>query len=199
MSRYYVGLDVHKASIRIAVLDQEWKLLVESVVETSAATVLTFLGGLRGHVEVTFEESTHAVWLYDVLRAARVKTLVCDPRKNKLLLEGNKSDKTDARKPAQLLRAGLLSPVYHGEAAGGRRPARGLATELDGAGWSGKLLHRPAWKKFFLTAPFIERNRKDLRRVDAAISLYSGVHAPHSPQAMPAGAKAALRVLRGAL
>ena len=115
MSRYYVGLDVHKASISIAVLDQEGKLVVESVVETSAATVLTFLGGLRGHVEVTFEEGTHAAWLYDVLRAARVKALVCDPRKNKLLLEGNKSDKADARKLGQLLRTGLFSPVYHGE------------------------------------------------------------------------------------
>jgi transposase len=115
MSRYYVGLDVHKASISIAVLDQEGKLVMESVVETSAATVLTFLGGLRGQVEVTFEDGTHAAWLYDVLRAARVKALVCDPRKNKLLLEGNKSDRADARKLAQLLRAGLLSPVYHGE------------------------------------------------------------------------------------
>jgi hypothetical protein len=80
MSRYHVGLDVHKASIGIAVLDQEGKPVVESVVETSAATVLTFLGGLRGQVEVTFEEGTHAAWLYDVLRAARVKALVCDPR-----------------------------------------------------------------------------------------------------------------------
>jgi transposase len=29
--------------------------------------------------------------------------------------DGNKSDRVDARKLAQLLRAGLLSPVYHGE------------------------------------------------------------------------------------
>jgi transposase len=86
MTRYYVGLDVHRASISIAVLDQEGKLVVESVVETGAATVLAFLGGLRGHVEVTFEEGTHAAWLYDVLRADRVKALVCDTRKNKLLL-----------------------------------------------------------------------------------------------------------------
>ncbi|MGB8510437.1 MAG: hypothetical protein WCD76_18835 [Pyrinomonadaceae bacterium] len=33
MSRYYVRLDVHKAGISIAVLDQEGKLVVESVVE----------------------------------------------------------------------------------------------------------------------------------------------------------------------
>ena len=63
MNDYYVGLDVHKASICIAVLNSEGRLVMESVVETSAATVLDFLKGLRGHVHVTFEEGTHATWL----------------------------------------------------------------------------------------------------------------------------------------
>jgi len=86
-----------------------------SVVETSAATDLDFLNSLRGPVEVTFEEGTHAAWLYDVLKQTKAQVIVCDPRKNRLLQDGNKSDKVDARKLAQLLRAGLLSPVYHGE------------------------------------------------------------------------------------
>jgi transposase len=64
---------------------------------------------------VTFEEGTHAAWLYDVLKKTKAAVIVCDPRKNRLLRDGNKSDKVDARKLAQLLRAGLLSPVYHGE------------------------------------------------------------------------------------
>ena len=41
--------------------------------------------------------------------------MVCNPRKNALLKSGNKSDAIDARKLAELLRADLLSPVYHGE------------------------------------------------------------------------------------
>ena len=115
MSDYYVGLDVHKASICIAVLNTEGKLVMESIVETSATTVIDFLKSLRGRVEVTFEEGTHAAWLYDILKKTKGHVLVCDPRKNRLLQEGNKSDKVDARKLAQLLRAGLLSSVYHGE------------------------------------------------------------------------------------
>ena len=63
MSRYYVGLDVHKASICIAVLNAAGKLVMGSVVETGAATNLGFLKGLRGQVDVTFEEGTHAAWL----------------------------------------------------------------------------------------------------------------------------------------
>jgi hypothetical protein len=40
--------------------------------------------------------------------------IVCDPRRNKLLEDGSKADKVDARKLAELLRAGLLRSVYHG-------------------------------------------------------------------------------------
>lgn len=115
MSDYYVGLDVRKASICIAVLNAAGKLVMESIIETSAATVLDFLKGVRGQVEVTFEEGTHAAWLYDVLKTTKARVIVCNPRKNRLLSDGNKSDKVDARKLAQLLRGGLLSPVYHGE------------------------------------------------------------------------------------
>ena len=43
------------------------------------------------------------------------KLVVCNPRKNALLKSGSKSDAIDARKLAELLRAGMLSPVYHGE------------------------------------------------------------------------------------
>jgi hypothetical protein len=115
MSDYCVGLDVHKAGICIAVLNADGKSVMESVVETSAATILDFLKGLHGQIEVTFAEGTHAAWLSDELKKTKAKVIVCDPRQNRLLQDGHKSGKVDARKLAQLLRAGLLSPVYHGE------------------------------------------------------------------------------------
>src|SRR5207244_11056924 len=43
------------------------------------------------------------------------QVLVCDPRLNALLKEAHNSDKIDARKLADLLRTGMLRPVYHGE------------------------------------------------------------------------------------
>jgi transposase len=64
---------------------------------------------------VTFEEGTSAAWLYDLLKPHVTKVVVCDPRKNALLKAGNKNDRVDARKLSDLLRAGLLTPVYHGE------------------------------------------------------------------------------------
>jgi len=70
---------------------------------------------LRGTLQVTLEEGTHSVWLHDLLVCEVAQVVVCNPRKNALLKAGNKSDMIDARKLAELLRAGLLSPVYHGE------------------------------------------------------------------------------------
>jgi len=49
------------------------------------------------------------------LKKSKAQVIVCDPRKNRLLCDGNKSDEVDARKLARLLRARLLSPVYHGQ------------------------------------------------------------------------------------
>ena len=111
----YIGLDVHQATISVAVLDSASKLVMEAILETKAETILQLIHGLRGSLQVTFEEGTCAAWLHDLLKPHVAQGLVCDPRKNALLKAGNKNDRIDARKLADLLRSGLLSPVYHGE------------------------------------------------------------------------------------
>ena len=111
----YIGLDVHRDTISVAVLNADGKLVMQSVMATRASAILDFLRGLRGTLHVTFEEGTHSAWLYDLLVRRVVHLVVCNPRKNALLKAGNKSDAIDARKLAELLRAGMLSPVYHGQ------------------------------------------------------------------------------------
>jgi hypothetical protein len=111
----YIGMDAHKEATVIAVLNGSGKLVMESIVETKASSILQFIHGLRGELHVTWEEGTWAAWLYDLLQPQVARVLVCDPRRNALLKEGNKSDKIDARKLADLLRTGMLRPVYHGE------------------------------------------------------------------------------------
>ena len=115
MNIKYIGMDVHKESISIAVMNAEGRLVIESIIETKASTILQFIQGLRGDLHVTFEEGTWAAWLYDLLKPHVTKLVVCDPRKNALLKEGNKSDKIDARKLVDLLRGGYLRSVYHGQ------------------------------------------------------------------------------------
>ncbi len=111
----YLGLDVHQSTISVAVLNADGKLIMQSVMATHAPAILDFLHGLRGTLHVTCEEGTHSAWLYDLLVRRVAKLVVCNPRKNALLKAGNKSDAIDARKLAELLRAGLLSAVYQGQ------------------------------------------------------------------------------------
>src|SRR5438128_4841167 len=92
----YIGLDVHQATISVAVMDSKGKVVMESILETQAATILEFFAGLRGTLWVTFEEGTWAAWLYDLLKPHVAKLVVCNPRKNALLKHGNKSDKIEA-------------------------------------------------------------------------------------------------------
>ena len=64
----YIGLDVHKETISIAVLNGRGKLVMESIIETEAATILQFIRSVRGQLHVTVEEGTWAAWLYDRLK-----------------------------------------------------------------------------------------------------------------------------------
>src|SRR5580698_6991390 len=128
----YIGMDVHKEAIVIAVLNESGKLVMESIVETKASSILQFLHGLRGELHITWEEGTWAAWLYNLLQPQAQKVVVCNPRRNALLKEGSKSDKVDARKLADLLRTGMLRPVYHGE--NGVRTLRELARSYQNIG-----------------------------------------------------------------
>src|SRR5271154_4118682 len=97
-SEKYVGMDVHKETISIAVMNSAGKLIMESIIETKAITILQFIQGLRGDLHVTFEEGTWAAWLYDLLKPHVTKVVVCNPRKNRSMREGNQNDKTDPRR-----------------------------------------------------------------------------------------------------
>jgi predicted NBD/HSP70 family sugar kinase len=47
MRKYYVGLDVHKVTIAIAVLDAYGKVITRTVIEISTEAVRDFLRNLR--------------------------------------------------------------------------------------------------------------------------------------------------------
>jgi len=111
----YIGMDVHQATISVAVMDAGGKLIMECLLETKASTIVEFIQGLQGTLSLTFEEGTSAAWLHDLLKPHVSRLVVCDPRKAALLKEGNKSDRIDARKLAELLRTNQLKPVYHEE------------------------------------------------------------------------------------
>ena len=48
----YIGMDVHKESISIAVRNGAGKIVMESLIETKASMILQFIDGLRGDLQV---------------------------------------------------------------------------------------------------------------------------------------------------
>lgn len=119
----YVGLDVHRDSISVAVLDSRGKLIYDRIIPTSAAAVLELVELVRGKLHVVLEEGTSAEWLLALLQPRVAQVTVCDPRK--IDRHGNKSDRIDARELADLLRCGRLYPVFHQDC--GLRPLEELA------------------------------------------------------------------------
>ena len=99
-STKYIGMDVHMESISMAVMNFAGKVVMECIIETKASTILQFIQGLSGDLQVTLEEGTWAAWLHDVLKPHVTKLVVCNPRKNALLKDGRKSDRINARKLA---------------------------------------------------------------------------------------------------
>src|ERR1022692_4457290 len=92
----YIGMDVHQATISVAVMEDSGKLIMESILETKAATIVEFIHGLRGSLSVTFEEGISAAWLHDLLKPLVRHLVVCDPRRNALTGCGKTRFEADA-------------------------------------------------------------------------------------------------------
>jgi transposase len=125
----YVGMDVHQATTVIEVLNGAGKTVNQTIIETKAGSIRDFFRGLSGTLHVTFEEGTQAAWLYELIKPFVAELIVCDARHNKLITAGNKGDKVDCHKLAELLRLGSLKAVYHGDA--GTRKLKELVRIYD--------------------------------------------------------------------
>jgi len=75
--------------------------------------VVIDLKNLKGAKILAIEETNTSQWLYTELMGYVNKILICDPHRNSLLNEGPKTDKIDAIKLVQLLKAGLMKEVFH--------------------------------------------------------------------------------------
>ncbi len=80
-------------------------------VPSSIGELKGYLRRLRGRRALTFEETTTSQWLYTELRNCVDEILVCDPYRNKLLNEGAKTDRIDARKIRRECQPPRLAPA----------------------------------------------------------------------------------------
>ena len=111
----YVGLDVHQATTVASVRDRSGRVIARAILPTDEAALGDFFQGMRGAVNVAFEEGTQAQWLHDLLAPLTHSVTVCnlrgEPRR-----PGNKADVKDADSVSRRLLNGDLRSVYHGSA-----------------------------------------------------------------------------------
>lgn len=110
---HYIALDWAQANMAIARMTKDLNKIKTIDVPSDVKELQLYLKSLRGSKIMTVEESDTSQWLYTELKPYVNELIVCDPYRNSLLKEGPKSDKIDAEKLVQLLRANLLKPVFH--------------------------------------------------------------------------------------
>ena len=127
----YIGLDVHRTPISVAVLNAEGKLVMQCMLAHERRRDSGFSPRAAGDVACDLRRR-HALGLAVRSAGRRVaQVVVCNPRKNALLKAGNKSDRDRCAQAGGVVAGGLLSPVYHGENSTARGEASG--PQLSGA------------------------------------------------------------------
>jgi len=110
---HYIAVDWSIENMAIARMTGKSNKVTVIDVPSDIVELKMYLDNLRGSKIMTLEETTTSQWLYTELKDHADRLVICDPVRNHLLSEGTKSDKIDATKLVQLLRANLLKEVYH--------------------------------------------------------------------------------------
>lgn len=113
MYDHYIAVDWAQSNMAIARMTAHSDEIKAIDVNADIKELQLYLKNLKGKKIITIEETTTSQWLYTELKDFVDEILVCDPYRNRLLSEGAKTDKIDAKKLVQLLRAGLLKKVFH--------------------------------------------------------------------------------------
>lgn len=108
----YLALDVHQATTVATIRNHQGGVDLRATVPTEAHAILQLVRAAGPRVWVAFEEGTQSQWLHDILEPHAEKVIVCNSREMKE--RGNKNDRIDADRLAELLRLGGLKAVYHG-------------------------------------------------------------------------------------
>lgn len=110
---HYIALDWAKINMALAKMTKHSDHIDVIDVPSDIQELKIYLKRLKGSKILTIEETDTAQWLYLELKEHVDEIIICDPYRNKLLSEGAKTDKNDARKLVTLLKNNLLKPVYH--------------------------------------------------------------------------------------
>lgn len=111
----FVGMDVHKNYLQVAVLDERGKILNNSRVDNNLIKVNEFFDTLHpgNNTKVVMESSGMWYNIYKILREKNLDVRLSNPTKTRAIASAKiKTDKLDAVKLADLLRGGYIAECY---------------------------------------------------------------------------------------
>ena len=110
---HYIAIDWSIENMAIARMTKNSNKITVVDVPSDINDLKIYLKRLKNSKILMIEETTTSQWLYTELKDYVNKLVICDPYRNKLLNDGPKTDKIDASKLVQLLKADLIKEVYH--------------------------------------------------------------------------------------
>jgi transposase len=110
---HFIAIDWSAINMAIARMTKKSNKITAIDVPSDIKELQFYLKNLKGTKILSIEETTTSQWLYTELKEYVDEVLICDPYRNSLLSEGPKTDKIDATKLVQLLKAGLMKEVFH--------------------------------------------------------------------------------------
>jgi len=111
----FVGMDVHKNYLQVAVLDEKGKVVSNSRVDNNLIKVNEFFDTLHpgNNTKVVMESSGMWYNIYESLRKKNLDVRLSNPTKTRAIASAKiKTDKLDAVKLADLLRGGYIAECY---------------------------------------------------------------------------------------
>lgn len=110
----HAGIDMHKESLVISVLDDGGKVVLEpSKIPTDETEIRSFFEGMGPEVRAVLEAGPNWYWLCDLLDEIGIDNRLCHPLKTRAIASARiKTDKLDARVLADLLRTDFIAESY---------------------------------------------------------------------------------------
>jgi transposase len=110
---HYVGVDYHKKSSYVTVVDERGRVVREGQIANSREAVAGALAGIEGEMSAVLEAGRNWPVMYDWLEELVDGVTLAHPGKVRVIAEAKvKTDRIDSRMLAQLLRADLIPTVY---------------------------------------------------------------------------------------
>src|SRR5512143_1159874 len=111
--RTYCALDLHHSHCVFEAQTRGGEVVCHRDIPTERNCLQEVVGGVPGPKGVVMEEGPMADWAMRVIQAYANEVMVCDPRRNRLLSDGDKTDHVDPGKLIDLYRNGALKAVHH--------------------------------------------------------------------------------------